>query len=201
VVAAGNHAGAVAVYWSAGPDHTFDLSSQPVTAVHLIDLGGRTVLAARDAAGTAAAWDLSTLDPVRIGSASEADELLPPATRPRNVSWALLDGRLVAVRGHADGTVTLDGEPVAAHRGAVTAVAVLASVTGDLVVTGGADSFLCTWDLRTGRQVDALDLASPVLDMVVTDAGGDRHVVVRTGGEIVVFKWGPAPGAAGSPSI
>ncbi len=39
VVAAGNHAGAVAVYRSAGPDHTFDLSSQPVTAVSRRPLG------------------------------------------------------------------------------------------------------------------------------------------------------------------
>jgi WD40 repeat protein len=157
----------------------------PVTAVDEIVVAGRLVAVLSDPLDATRLWDHIAGRLVDGEVRSGRTEIAPPAV----ATTAIVDGVLVAVTGHVDGslrvrrvtaTTTLDG-----HDGPVTAVAATELSGQVLLFSGGADGTVRVWDLESGRRLDVLRVLGPVS---VVEATTDGHLLVGAAGEIVNFR-------------
>jgi hypothetical protein len=101
---------------------------------------------------------------------------------PGNENPVLIGDRLVLVRGHENGTITLDSNKFTAHEGPVRAVSAWRRGSIPLAASCGPDG-LRVWDLANHAELDHLPLRA-----VAIEAVAPHHVAVWTDDRIIVFE-------------
>ena len=151
--------------------HALAAAGRADGTISIWDLAGPTparrirARAGRD--GTVRAWNVAGPSPT-LHIAAHADDADEAQRSVLALAAAVTSGGPVLVSGGRDGTVRcwnpVDGSPRAslvrqqgdAHLGPVRALAMLGgdpAATADLLVTGGDDGMLRTWELRTGSML------------------------------------------------
>src|SRR5262249_53644762 len=105
---------------------------------------------------------------------------------------ALLDGTLITISGHSDGTVRLHesatqralGYLLPGHDGPVTALAATELNGRLLAFSGGADHTVNVWDVATRRRLDTIQILGGVTAIEPTAAG---YLLVAAG-EVTAFR-------------
>jgi WD40 repeat protein len=165
--------------------------------------GGRAMVVTGGGDGLLRTWDLDHGTALAIsGPRSAGVNSVAVAGR-----W---DGVLLAVAGHADGTVTgwdlATGRqvlrPVTAHQDGVTAVVLDGR---PYAITGGGDGLVQIWDLRTGRPKHQMSgQAEGMTTVAMAKLGDGRSYAVSGGFDGAVRVWDLDPGSrrlrAGHPS-
>jgi WD40 repeat protein len=155
-----------------------------LTAIACGQIAGQPVAVLTAEDGRALILDLRGGD---VFAAASTSIPLPMAQPGLAADLIVVNGRLCELQGGTDGSIVWDGQQYPhRHDGPVRAVACM-NVHGQvLAFTGGKDGTVRVWDLPDMRQLDIIDVGSPVFAI---EATADGDLMVGAGGEAIAFRY------------
>lgn len=169
--------------------HTPYYSDRPLSAVYCEIIDGRPVVLVAGCSGSIGMWDLKN----RVENGQIQCENMSAEHYIRALKCGLLaDDMHVAIAGGDDGFLycwnlrnnSQIKEPIAAHKGRVTALEIAPIDSGDVVISAGQDGMLKIWS-PSMEQLFEIDINTAVVDLKYL---GANKIAILTAKGVIVIK-------------